>query len=412
MANNFKISPLAPKKFPEMHTIQGLKMAGIRSGIKKSGQMDLFIALFDEGTQIAGVFTQSACAAASIEWNKEKIKDGKIRGLVVNSGNANAFTGQKGREAVEKTIQGMAKQYSLEKDEVFVSSTGVIGEFLPYEKILNAISEGPELDEAAWLDAAKSILTTDTFPKAASVKTEIDGQTTYISGMAKGSGMIAPNMATMLGYIFTDAKIKSPVLQELLKQAVDCSFNSITVDGDTSTSDMVLLAATGQNNQQEWITDINDPRLDNFKKALRDISINLAQQIIRDGEGVRKFVTINVHGMPSRELARKVGLSIGNSPLVKTAIAGEDPNWGRIVMAVGNAYPELDQEKLKVSIGGTPITDQGGALPGYDEGPVSEYMKNSEIEIDVDLCIGSENATIWTCDLTHEYIIINANYRS
>lgn len=392
--------------------IAGVRLASVACNIRYRGRDDLMVAVLDPGTSIAGVLTKSVTHGAPIAWCRAGLKHGKARAIVVNSGNSNTFTGRVGRQAVELTAKAMAKLVKSNPREIFVSSTGVIGEPPPAEKILAGLPlAAAALSETGWGNAAKAIMTTDTFPKGATAKAKIDGITVTINGFAKGSGMIAPDMATMLAYLFTDAAIPAPVLQSLLSTANDTSFNSITVDGDTSTSDTVLFCATGKAGHRK-VARAGDPRLKGFRAALDKVMTDLAQQIVRDGEGAEKFVTITVKGATSAKAARRVGLTIGNSPLVKTAIAAGDANWGRIVAAVGKTGEKADRDRLKIWIGGTKICDKGGPVPGYDEAPVAAHMKGREIDIAVDLGSGKGRATIWTCDLTHRYIDINGSYRS
>ncbi len=405
-------SPLAPNSFPSLPPIAGVRLGSIASGIRYAGRDDLMLIEFNRAAAVAGVFTKSQTAAAPILWCRDALGKGKARALVVNSGNANAFTGRDGDEALARTVAAAAKLVGCPRREVFVSSTGVIGEQLPVGRLTKALPTlRKKISEQAWSDAAAAIMTTDTFPKLATRRADIGGTKVTINGFAKGSGMIAPDMATMLGYVFTDAKIPSDVLQALLVSANDRSFNSITVDGDTSTSDTVLAFATGQASHPK-ITTPRDAALKSFRAAFDDIMIDLAQQIVRDGEGATKFVTVTVTGAASARAARKIALTIGNSPLVKTAIAGEDANWGRVVMAVGKSGQRADRDRLEIKMGGVKITENGQIRDDYDETPVAEHMKGDEVLIEVDVGIGKGRATIWTCDLTHGYININADYRS
>lgn len=398
--------------FPKMPSVEGVNFSAVKSGIRYKNKLDLMLAEFCQGTEVAGVFTKSKTCSYPVIWCRECLKKKTARGLVVNSGNANVFTGEEGIKAVKETVKTVAKEIGCKEEEVFVSSTGVIGEILPYQKIIyNLPAMKQSLSPDCWEDITTAISTTDTFPKGAVRTAKIDGVEVKINGIAKGSGMIAPNMATMLSYIFTDANISSEVLQKLLSEICEKSFNSITVDSDTSTSDTVLLFATGKANQQK-ISDINDPKLADFKTKLNEIMVELAQLIVKDGEGVSKFVTINVKGAESDKSAKIIGLSVANSPLVKTAIAGEDPNWGRVVMAVGKSEESVDQKKLSISFGDIVIAVDGGLSPSYKEEDAAKYMKNDNIEINVDLGLGQGSATIWTTDLTYEYIKINADYRS
>jgi glutamate N-acetyltransferase/amino-acid N-acetyltransferase len=345
-------------------------------------------------------------------WCRECLAGGAVRAIVVNSGNANVFTGRAGMAAVEATAAAAAWLLGCAQREVFVSSTGVIGEKLPAEKLVAALPRAVErLSAEAWEPAARAIMTTDTFPKGAAATAEIDGVAVRLNGFAKGSGMIAPDMATMLAYVFTDAALPPEVLRPLLAEAADYSFNSITVDGDTSTSDTLLLCATGQAPHRP-VTSAADPRLAGFRAALDRLTVDLAQQVVRDGEGAQKFVAIEVSGAESAAAARRIGLTIGNSPLVKTALAAGDANWGRIVMAVGRAGEKADRDLLSIAVGGIAIVARGEPVPDYDEAPVAAHMKGREIEIAVDLGIGPGRATVWTCDLTHGYIDINGSYRS
>jgi glutamate N-acetyltransferase / amino-acid N-acetyltransferase len=406
------VSPLAPAGFPQLAPIAGVRLAAFACGIRYTGRYDLMLAELAPGSAIAGVFTRSVTAGAPVVWCRECLAGGKVRAIVANSGNSNTFTGRVGKEVVEATATTAARLLECDPRQVFISSTGVIGEPPPTDKIVGALPQiVPVLSADGWEVAARAILTTDTFPKGATATAAIDGVEVRLNGFAKGSGMIAPDMATMLAYVFTDATLPSAVLQPLLTAAADRSFNSITVDGDTSTSDTVLLCATQQAAHRP-VASPSDRRLADFRRALDRVMIDLAQQIVRDGEGAQKFVTIEVTGAATVRAARQIGLTIGNSPLVKTALSAGDPNWGRIVMAVGRAGEKADPERLLISIGGIPITAGGGPVPGYDEAPVAEHMKGREIMVAVDVGIGRGKATVWTCDLTHGYIDINASYRS
>jgi len=405
-------SPLAPASFPDLPPIPGVRLATAACGIRYQGRTDLMVAILDPGTTVAGVLTRSLTHGAPVAWCRQNLEHGKARAVVVNSGNSNTFTGRAGRKVVEETARATARLVKCSPREVYISSTGVIGEPPAAERILAGLPGAiAAASEAGWTEAAKAILTTDTFPKGATRKAKIDGVGVTINGFAKGSGMIAPDMATMLAYVFTDAAIPAPALQAMLSAANEPSFNSITVDGDTSTSDTVLLCATGKAAHKR-VTRAGDPRLKAFREALQSLLVDLAQQIVRDGEGAEKFVAIEVKGAASDRSARRVGLAIGNSPLVKTALAAGDANWGRIVMAIGKAGEKADRDRLKIWIGGTKIAEKGGPVAGYDEAPVSEHMKGREIEIAVDLGVGKGRATVWTCDLTHRYVDINGSYRS
>ncbi|WP_417819836.1 bifunctional glutamate N-acetyltransferase/amino-acid acetyltransferase ArgJ [Terasakiella sp.] len=408
------ISPLAPKQFPEISPVSGVRFVTRGVGVKYKDRTDLMVAELVQGSSIAGVFTKSLTASAPVDACRAALKAGKgqARCMIVNSGNANAFTGKKGSASVERIVTAAADVFDCAPEEIFTASTGVIGQPLPDSKITNALAEMKDhLGEADFEAAAKAIMTTDTFPKAASKTVQINGVDVVISGIAKGSGMIAPDMATMLSFVFTDAKIAPDVLQAVLRDATDKSFNAITVDSDTSTSDTVLFAATNQAAHTE-ITSYDDAALSDFKAAFEELMIDLAQQVVRDGEGASKFITVTVTGAENDKAAKTIALAIANSPLVKTAIAGEDANWGRVVMAVGKAGEKADRDKLQISMGGVMIAGEGEAVDDYDEGPVAAHMKGQEIDVLVDVGIAAGKATVWTCDLTHGYITINADYRS
>jgi len=406
------VSPLAPDRFPDLPPIAGVRLATAHCGIRYKARTDLMVAVLDRGTTAAGVFTRSRTPGAPVDWCRRILRHGKARAVVVNSGVANVFTGRQGMRVVEDTARTAARLVGCQPREVYISSTGVIGDPLPGEKITAALPAAvAAASPASWHEAAKAIMTTDTFPKGATRVCTIAGTPVTINGFAKGSGMIAPDMATMLAYVFTDAALPAPVLQTLLKAGNERSFNSITVDGDTSTSDTVLLCATGKAKHRR-ITAARDPRLKEFRRALDAVLIDLAQQIVRDGEGAQKFVTIRVTGAATNRAARRIGLAIGNSPLVKTAFAAGDANWGRIVMAVGKAGEKADRDRLAISVGGVRIAAKGGQVENYDEAPVARHMAGREIEVLVELGIGAGRAEIWTCDLTHRYIDINGSYRS
>ena len=406
------VSPLAPTRFPDLPPIAGVTLASAHCGIRYKERTDLMVAVVAPGSAIAGVFTRSLTPGAPIDWCRKALKRGKARAIVVNSGNANVFTGKRGRDAVAQTVGAAAKIFRCDPREVFVSSTGVIGEPLAAEKIVAALPATMAAAHAdAWAEAAQAIMTTDTFPKGATRSVDIHGTRVTINGIAKGSGMIAPDMGTMLAYVFTDANIAAPPLQSMLAAGNERSFNSITVDGDTSTSDTLLLVATGKAGNRR-VARAADPALKAFRRALDEVLVDLAQQIVRDGEGAEKFVTIDVSGAASAGAARRIGLAIGNSPLVKTAIAAGDANWGRIVMAVGKAGEKADRDRLSIAVGGVPIAAEGGPIPGYDEAPVARHMAGRDIRLAVDLGIGRGRWTVWTCDLTHRYIDINGSYRS
>jgi glutamate N-acetyltransferase/amino-acid N-acetyltransferase len=409
MAGPIPLSPLA-RPLPPLPAVAGVTLAAGQAGIRYQGRTDVLLAEFTAGTTVAGVFTKNLCPGAPVTWCREFLPGGLARGLVVNAGNANVFNGLAGQKAVEATAKSAADAIGAPQETIFLASTGVIGEPLPAQKIVAVMqSLHAKLGENTLEDAARAIMTTDTFPKAATRTAKIAGATVTIAGIAKGSGMIAPDMATMLAFIFTDAAIPAPALQSMLAKGVDHSFNCITIDSDTSTSDTVLLFATGQASNKPT----DDPAaLADFRRALNETLHELAMLVVRDGEGAQKLVKINVDGAVSNNSARRIGLAIANSPLVKTAIAGEDANWGRIVMAVGKAGEPADRDKLAIAIGGTWMAKAGGIVPGYNEAPVVAHMKGQEIDIDVDIGLGTGRATVWTCDLTHGYIDINGSYRS
>jgi glutamate N-acetyltransferase/amino-acid N-acetyltransferase len=382
-----------------------------RAGYKDWGRCDLTFVELAEGTSVAGVFTRNVCCSSEVELGREQVRLGSARALVVNAGNSNAFTGYRGREAVEAIMAQVAAQLSCEPSQVFVSSTGVIGVPLPQDKAragLQAVFAAPQ---CSWEEAAATIGTTDTFSKGAVASAMLGETRVNLIGIVKGSGMIAPDMATMLGYVFTDAAVEPGFLQALLTSAGDATFNCITVDSDTSTSDTVLAFATGKAGNAR-LGSFEDPGADAFAAALRDVCRQLAHLVVRDGEGAQKFIEIGVSGAVSDESARKVGLAVANSPLVKTAIAGEDANWGRVVMAVGKAGEPADRDKLSIGFGGTWTARDGQPLADYDEAPVAAHLEGREISIAIDLGLGEGRATVWTCDLTHGYISINADYRS
>jgi glutamate N-acetyltransferase/amino-acid N-acetyltransferase len=403
-------SPLA-RPFPKLPAIAGVTLRVARAHYKTWDRCDLTLAELAEGTSVAGVFTQSACASTEVELGRANVAQGHARALVVNAGNANAFTGYRGREAVEQIMAQVSAHLGCRHEEVFVSSTGVIGVPLPKDKARTGVAAALEAEPCTWEDAANAIGTTDTFAKGAGASAMIGGTRVELAGIIKGSGMIAPDMATMLGYIFTDANVAPAFLQEALERANAATFSCITVDGDTSTSDTVMAFATakaGNARIESW----DSPGADAFAAALADVCLNLSQLVVRDGEGAQKFISIRVSGAVSDASARRVGLSIANSPLVKTAIAGEDANWGRVVMAVGKAGEPADRDRLSIAFGGVWAARDGLPVADYDEAPVAAHLKGEEIDIAVDLGLGDGSATVWTCDLTHDYIAINADYRS
>ncbi len=403
-------SPLAIP-FPDLPAIDGVTVRVAKAGYKQWDRHDLTYIDLAEGTHVAGVFTRNLCSSSEVEIGRDTIGQGFARALVVNAGNSNAFTGYRGREAVEQIMADVAAHLNCPQEQVFVSSTGVIGVPLPKDKAKSGIISALAAAPCGWEDAARTISTTDTFPKGASSSAIIDGKAVQLSAIIKGSGMIAPDMATMLGYIFTDAAISPAFLQELLNAANVRSFSCITVDSDTSTSDTVLAFATGKAGNSP-LTSFNSAGADAFAAALNDICLQLAHLVVRDGEGAQKFIEIAVTGAVSNESAHRIGLAIANSPLVKTAIAGEDANWGRVVMAVGKAGEPADRDRLSIGFGGMAVAKDGLPIEGYDETPVAVHLKGQEIQIDVDLGMGDGKATVWTCDLTHGYISINADYRS
>ncbi|WP_420548667.1 bifunctional glutamate N-acetyltransferase/amino-acid acetyltransferase ArgJ [Curvivirga sp.] len=406
------ISPLAPENFPKIPVIKGVKLGAAEAGVKYEGRTDLFLAELAKGSTVAGVLTQSLTRSAPVDWCRKVLPNGEARAIVVNSGNANAFTGKSGVVTTEAMVHATARTIGCEPEEVLVASTGVIGERLPVEKIEAALPGlKKSLKTGNWETAAEAIMTTDTFPKASYRSAKIGGVEVKIGGIAKGSGMIAPDMATMLSFVFTDANIPASVLRLILKRAADKSFNCMTVDGDTSTSDTLIMAATAKADHPIPST-ADDLILEEFITAVDEVMIDLAQQIAKDGEGASKFITIDVTGADSDRAAKTVALSIANSPLVKTAIAGEDANWGRVVMAVGKAGERADRDTLTVSMGGVVIAEKGEGVDGYDEAPVANHLRGDHVDIAVDLGIGDGQARVWTCDLTHGYISINADYRS
>ena len=409
------VSPLAPKDYPDMPVIAGVRLATAEAGIRYKNRTDVLLAVLDKGTAVAGVFTKSKCPSAPVEWCRAKLKGGKARALVVNSGNANAFTGKTGRGSTALTAKIAAKAVGCSESEIFLASTGVIGEPLDATKFDGVLGRLAETAEPGnYLAAAKAIMTTDTFPKVATATVKLGKAKVTINGMAKGAGMIAPDMATMLSFVFTDAPIAPAALQALLKNGVEDTFNAVTIDGDTSTSDTLLAFATGAAAEHgaPKISRASDPRLKAFVKAFNQVLAKLSEQVARDGEGARKLVEITVEGAKTKASARKIAMSIANSPLVKTAIAGEDANWGRVVMAVGKAGEPADRDKLSISFNGIRVAKSGARDPSYDEAQVSEAMKAPEIAIKVSLGLGKGRDRVLTCDLTKEYVAINGDYRS
>jgi glutamate N-acetyltransferase/amino-acid N-acetyltransferase len=415
MGKSSFVSPFAPSALADVPEIAGVRFATAEAGIRYKGRTDLLVAVLDPGTVAAGVLTRSKTRSAPVEWCEKRLQGGTARALIVNSGNANAFTGKKGREAVEMTADAAAKAVGCDPGSIFIASTGVIGEPLEAGKFTHLLERlAREAAPGAWQAAARAIMTTDTFPKLASRQARIGDTPVTINGFCKGAGMIQPDMATMLCFIFTDAPIDQGALQAMVARAADDTFNCVTIDGDTSTSDTLIAFATGTAEQRGCprIADAADPRAREFAEALHDLMRELAILVAKDGEGISKFVTIDVTGAENDKAARRIAFSIANSPLVKTAIAGEDPNWGRIVMAVGKAGEAADRDRLAIWFGEHLVAKEGERAPGYVEEAVARYMKGAEIDLKVDLGIGRGAARVWTCDLTHAYIDINADYRS
>jgi glutamate N-acetyltransferase / amino-acid N-acetyltransferase len=413
MAKN--VSPLAPKSVPTLPPIDGVRLATAEAGIRYKNRTDVLYVTLPKNTAVAGVFTQSKCPSAPVEWCRKNLERGTARVLIVNSGNANAFTGKTGAQAVKLTAEIAARAAGCKPAQVFLASTGVIGEPLDAKKFEGVLDKcHARTQPGGWLDAAKAIMTTDTFPKVATRRATLGGVEVTINGMAKGAGMIAPDMATMLSFVFTDAPVAAPVLQALLKKGAERSFNCVTVDGDTSTSDTLLLFATGAAAQRgaPEVVSTADRRLRPFKDALDEILVDLAQQVARDGEGARKFVTVRVTGATNAKSAKRIAMSIANSPLVKTAVAGEDANWGRVVMAVGKAGEPADRDRLSIWFGNIRVAVKGARDPSYSEAKTSTYMKGDAIAIRADLGLGRGEAVVWTCDLTKAYVEINGDYRS
>ena len=407
------VSPLAPKILAGLPPLAGIRLATGQAGIRYKDRTDVLVAVMAPGTQVAGVFTKSKTFSAPVDWCRTNAKLGSARALVVNSGNANAFTGKGGLDAARQVAESAAAVVGCRSQEVFLASTGVIGEPLPANKITRVLADLVQAGAAGgWRQAAEAIMTTDTYPKLATVSAEIDGHKVTINGIAKGSGMIAPDMATMLAFVFTNANLPSAVLQELLSSGVQNSFNAITVDSDTSTSDTLLLFATGKGAHHPSIAKASDKRLTEFRRKLDELLLDLALQVVRDGEGAQKLIRVDVTGAESDTAAKRIALSIANSPLVKTAIAGADANWGRVVMAVGKSGEAADRDKLKISFGHQVVAEKGERALKYNEDAVTKAVSGRNVEIAVDLGLGKGTARVWTCDLTHGYIDINGAYRS
>ncbi|MFL6691205.1 MAG: bifunctional glutamate N-acetyltransferase/amino-acid acetyltransferase ArgJ [Alphaproteobacteria bacterium] len=406
-------SPLAPKAIPHLPALTGVRLATAPAGIRYRRRDDLLLVTLEPGTQVAGVFTQSQIASAPVEWCRKHVKEGAARALVVNSGNANAFTGTSGAKAAAAVAQSASAEIGSRPNEVFLASTGVIGEPLPAEKItlvMNSLARSAKA--TTWRAAAEAIMTTDTYPKLATATARIGRSSVTINGIAKGSGMIAPDMATLLAFVFTDAAIPAGVLQSLLSAGARQSFNCITVDSDTSTSDTLLLFATGKGPQHPAVHTPHDKHLADFREKLDGVLLDLALQVVRDGEGAQKLIRVDVVGAKSDESARRIALSIANSPLVKTAIAGGDANWGRVVMAIGKAGEPADRDRLSIWLGGRRVAENGASAAAYDEAAAAKAVSGREVLIKVDLKLGQGKARIYTCDLTHGYIRINGSYRS
>ena len=409
------VSPLAPKSYPDMPALRGVRMATAEAGIKYKNRTDVLLMVFDKPASVAGVFTKSKCPSAPVDFCRANLGGGVARAVVVNSGNANAFTGVKGKAATELTAKSAAAAVGCSEREVFLASTGVIGEPLDASKFAGVLGDMNARAEADfWQEAAKAIMTTDTYPKVATRTAEIGGVIVTINGISKGAGMIAPDMATMLSFVVTDADIEPAALQSLLSAGVGPTFNSVTVDSDTSTSDTLMLFATGAaaEDGQVKVTSADDERLSSFRVALNDLLKDLALQVVRDGEGARKMVEVTVTGAENDAAAKKIALSIANSPLVKTAVAGEDANWGRVVMAVGKSGEMADRDRLAIWFGDVRVAVNGERDPAYSEAETTAVMRLEDIPVKVDIGLGQGTATVWTCDLTKEYVAINGDYRS
>jgi glutamate N-acetyltransferase/amino-acid N-acetyltransferase len=406
------VSPLAPQSYPELPAVAGVRFATAEAGIKYKNRTDVLLMAFDEGTTVAGVLTRSACSSAAVELCRANLPGGIARGLVVNSGNSNAFTGAKGRQSVAHIAEVAAQALGCSAGEIFVAQTGVIGELIDASKFDGVLDRAAtRMADNPWIEPAKAIMTTDTYPKLSGAVLDMDGIEIKINGIAKGSGMIAPDMATMLSFVVTDMPIAAPVLQALLSRHVQTTFNAITVDSDTSTSDTLLVFATGKA-PVDAINSLEDPRAEVFGQALADVLFELAILTVRDGEGATKQVSVHVQGATSDQSAFRIAKAIADSPLVKTAIAGEDANWGRVVMAVGKAGEPADRDKLSIRFGDLVVAQAGERAAVYDEAATSAYMKGTELEVTVDIGLGDGQATVYTCDLTHGYIDINGSYRS
>ena len=406
-----KVSPLAPKKIKSMRPIPGINIYTYSANLYKNSRLDVLFFLFDDEFSIAEVFTQSKTRSITLDWNEKNLKKGKVKAIIVNAGNANTFTGDAGAKAMHKLVNFISQKFDILSSKIFVASTGVIGEPFPFKKIINAVSKFDKAKKSNWLNAAKAIMTTDTFPKVSEASAMIDGKKVTIKGIAKGSGMIAPNMATMLGFIFTDANINRSVLQSILSEINEETFNTISVDGDESTNDTVMLISTNASKHKN-IKNKNDRKLKDFVLKLKTIMGNLSEQIVRDGEGATKLVNISVSGARNTNSAKSIARSVAQSPLVKTAIYGEDPNWGRIVMAIGKSREPINKKKLKIKIGREIVAKNGNQSPAYNESKLKNYMKNDQIIISIDLGIGKGTAKMMTCDYSYDYVRINASYKT
>ena len=406
-----KVSPLAPKKIKSMRSIPGINIYTYSANLYKNSRLDVLFFLFDDEFNIAEVFTQSKTRSITLDWNEKNLKKGKVKAIIINAGNANTFTGDAGAKAMHKLVNFISQKFDILSSKIFVASTGVIGEPFPFKKIINAVSKFDKAKKSNWLNAAKAIMTTDTFPKVSEASAMIDGKKVLIKGIAKGSGMIAPNMATMLGFIFTDANINRSVLQSILSEINEETFNTISVDGDESTNDTVMLISTNASKHKN-IKNKNDRKLKDFVLKLKTIMGNLSEQIVRDGEGATKLVNISVSGAKNTNSAKSIARSVAQSPLVKTAIYGEDPNWGRIVMAIGKSREPINKKKLKIKIGSEIVAKNGTQNPAYNESKLKNYMKNDQIIISIDLGIGKSTAKMMTCDYSYDYVRINASYKT
>lgn len=406
-----KVSPLAPKKIKSMRPIPGINIYTYSANLYKNSRLDVLFFLFDDEFSIAEVFTQSKTRSITLDWNEKNLKKGKVKAIIINAGNANTFTGDAGAKAMHKLVNFISQKFDILSSKIFVASTGVIGEPFPFKKIINAVSKFDKAKKSNWLNAAKAIMTTDTFPKVSEASAMIDGKKVTIKGIAKGSGMIAPNMATMLGFIFTDANINRSVLQSILSEINEETFNTISVDGDESTNDTVMLISTNASKHKN-IKNKNDRKLKDFVLKLKTIMGNLSEQIVRDGEGATKLVNISVSGAKNTNSAKSIARSVAQSPLVKTAIYGEDPNWGRIVMAIGKSREPINKKKLKIKIGSEIVAKNGTQSPAYNESKLKNYMKNDQIIISIDLGIGKGTAKMMTCDYSYDYVRINASYKT